>query len=340
MGYARRLFIGGESSVKRTLIFRLFVVLLLFGSVFAIFLLDRNGLRDQIDGHVSIPDVIYFTMITVMTVGYGDIVPVTTQARLIDALFVTPVRLFIWLIFVGTAYQLVIQRFLEDVRMRIMQSRLEHHTLICGFGHSGRSAADELIERGTPPRQILVIDSSQSAVEAAARLGCIGLLGDATQESVLTEAMVQTAKAVLVCMDRDDTTVLTVLTIRSLTSSVRVVASVQESENEKLVRQSGANAIVLPSKVGGILMAESAGGTGLPEYIIDLITANGRVMLIEREARAEEVGTRPGDIRDGLLVRICRGTRSIGFWEHGITVEAGDKLVMIRPNDGHPPARM
>jgi len=75
-----------------TLLLRAGFVLLLVASVFLVFLFDRDGLRDQIDGHVSVTDVLYFTMVTITTVGYGDIVPVSDQARLIDAFFVTPAR--------------------------------------------------------------------------------------------------------------------------------------------------------------------------------------------------------------------------------------------------------
>lgn len=69
---------------------RLGLALFLFCLIFLLLWLDRDGLQDQIDGHVSFADVVYFTMITVTTVGYGDIVPVSTRARLLDALVVTP----------------------------------------------------------------------------------------------------------------------------------------------------------------------------------------------------------------------------------------------------------
>src|SRR5512137_2261459 len=119
-----------------TLLVRAGVVLLLMAAVFAVFLLDRSGLRDQIDGDVSVTDVIYFTMIPITTVGYGDIVPVSDQARLIDAFFVTPVRIFVWFIFLGTAYQLIIQRLIEEWRMTRLQEQLRDHVILCGFGHS------------------------------------------------------------------------------------------------------------------------------------------------------------------------------------------------------------
>ncbi|MDH5337004.1 MAG: ion channel [Nitrospira sp.] len=69
-----------------------------------------GGLRDQADGEMSFSDVVYFTMITVTTVGYGDIVPISTHARLLDALVITPIRFGLWFLFLGTAYQLIIRR--------------------------------------------------------------------------------------------------------------------------------------------------------------------------------------------------------------------------------------
>ncbi len=141
-----------------TLALRAGFVLLLIASVFLVFLVDRDGLRDQIDGHISVSDVFYFTMVTITTVGYGDIVPVSDQARLIDAFFVTPVRVFVWLIFLGTAYQLIIQRLIEEWRMLRLQRELKDHVILCGYGHSGSIAAKELLLRGWAPDAIVVID--------------------------------------------------------------------------------------------------------------------------------------------------------------------------------------
>ena len=135
------------------------LVLLLLAAVFTVFLLDRSGLQDNVDGHVSVTDVLYFTMITVTTVGYGDIIPVSDQARLIDAFFVTPVRIFVWFIFLGTAYQLIIQRLIEEWRMTRLQRDLQDHVVLCGYGDSGSIAAGELLLRGWAPEQIVVIDA-------------------------------------------------------------------------------------------------------------------------------------------------------------------------------------
>jgi hypothetical protein len=84
----RILFTKAEASPEKTLLFRIFIVLALIFLVMGILWLDRDGLKDQKDNHISFPDVIYFAMVTITTVGYGDIVPVTERARLIDALLI------------------------------------------------------------------------------------------------------------------------------------------------------------------------------------------------------------------------------------------------------------
>jgi voltage-gated potassium channel len=325
----KRLFIGGESSLRRTLVLRLVVIMLLYLTVVAIFWIDRDGLRDHHDQHVNFSDVVYFSVVTVTTVGYGDIVPVTPKARMIDALLITPLRLLIWLIFLGTAYQLVLQRLIEDLRMRILQAKLHDHVIVCGFGHSGRCAASELVARGMSGKQIFVIDLNQEKIEEAAEQGYIGLLGNATREEFLRQAMLNTARAIFVCTDRDDTNVLIVLTARNLSASVRIVARVEEAENEKLLKQSGADATVLPSRVGGILMAGSLDRSALTSYVMDLITAGGRVMLVERKARPDDVGKVPSELADGLVVRIVRNGHELDLSNPDTRIEPPDELVLI-----------
>jgi voltage-gated potassium channel len=325
----KRLFIGGERSVRRTLAVRAAVVLLLMLTVILVFWFDRDGLRDHHDSEISFSDVIYFSMVTITTVGYGDIVPISRGARVLDALLVTPIRLFIWLIFLGTAYQLVLQRLFEDIRMRMVRAKLNDHIIICGYGHSGTCAAEELVARGLDKKQILIIDVVQAKVEQAAERGFIGLLGNVTSEEVLRRAMLESARALFVCTDHDDTNVLVVLTARHLSSRVRIISRVEEPENEKLLRQSGANATVLPSRLGGILMADSLDSSALLSYVIDLISAGGKIVLEEREAGSEDVGRVADDIPH--VVRVMRGGRVVSIGGHDSHIQLGDKLITVRP---------
>ena len=324
------LFQRAVAPAEATLLMRLGLVLLLIAAVFTVFLLDRSGLKDQIDGNVSVTDVIYFTMITITTVGYGDIVPVSDQARLIDAFFVTPVRIFVWFVFLGTAYQLIIQRLIEEWRMTRLQNQLQDHVVLCGFGHSGSIAASELLLRGWQPDEIVVVDPDAAAVQRAADQGYVGLHGDASSEALLRVAAVDRAHSVIVSVGRDDTTVLVVLTIREIARRVRIVANVGEQENVKLVRASGANMIVSPPRFGGYLMADAVEGNATVEFVAEALTFHGEYQMHERDPTQVEIGRAARDIAGSLVVEVRREGRRIGCWtDHDLVIEQGDRLLVI-----------
>ena len=329
----KRIYIKSGRSPERVLLSRIGLILGLIGLVLLIFWFDRDGIKDTHDGHMSFGDVAYFTAVTITTVGYGDIVPTSDRARLIDTVFVTPLRLIIWFIFLGTAYELVLQRWLETRRMTRLQKSLRDHVIICGYGHSGRSAAHEAVLRGTPIGQVLIIDQHPENLKAAAEHGYIGLLGDATSEYILADAGITQAKAVLICLGRDDAAVLTILTSRHLNPSVRVISSASEEENIKLIRQAGADAIIAPSIVGGYLMADSVESTHVADYINDLMQSDGRVRLIERAVEPEEIGKTMPELSPNLVVRINRGSEQIGFWEgERSRIQPNDRLLEIEPS--------
>jgi len=326
------LYVKAPVSPEQMLVTRVLLVAMLLVSAIVVLWFSRSGLVDHQDGYVSFSDVVYFAMITITTVGYGDIVPVNTTTRVIDALFITPVRIFIWFIFLGTAYQLVIQKVLEDYRMAQLRDRLRDHVIVCGFGETGRVAAREVVSKGTPAEDIVVIDNSDTCVHDAAQFGYIGLHGDPMNESILLDAGVVNARAVIVCMGRDDSSVLAVLTIRNLNQRVRIVSVVAEDENNKLLRRAGANVTVMPSQAGGYLLAEAVGNHYVTDYVFDLLTSAGRVSLVERVAAPDEVGQSMRELACGLVVRIYRGGEPVGFWETDKNrIEANDLLLIIEP---------
>jgi voltage-gated potassium channel len=293
---------------------------------------DRGGLRDNVDGQVSFIDVVYFTAITVATVGYGDIVPVTDQARLFDTFVVTPIRLFVWLIFLGTAYDFIFKRLWDRWHMQKIQRELHGHCIVCGYGSSGEATVGELCRAGGDPLQIVVIDTDADRVAKAVNCGVTGLVGDATFNEVLSAARIETARTVLVCTGRDDTAALVVLSARRLAPDAHVSAIVKSAENEALVRQAGASVVVNPVDLGGHLLARATGSAHVVDYVTDLVTNSGRVCLQERLVTAAEVGRSLSDVSTGLGVRILRGDNPIGFWEAASkSLQAGDIIVEIVP---------
>src|SRR5688572_8801181 len=285
------------------LAWRLAVVVATLVFVVAVHWFERDGLRDNHDGQVSFIDVIYFTMVSITTTGYGDIVPVADNTRTFDAFVVTPIRIFFVLIFLGTAYQFVLRRTWDKWVMAQIQKRLRNHIVIAGFGTSGSEAVSELIARGTDPNCIAVIDPKAEALESAEALGGAVLLAH--------------AQVFIISAGRDDTSILICLTGRHLAPELKISVAVRAEDNELLARQAGATTVINPVSFAGLLLAGSAHGPNIADYIADLASSHGRVNLSEREVRPEECGKPLSEIATGLGVRIYRNGKPIGYWEPG-----------------------
>ena len=183
--------------------------------------LDRGGLRDNLDGEISFTDVLYFTMITVTTVGYGDIVPVTDRARMFDTFLVTPIRIFVWLIFLGTAYQFLLRNVWEAWVMNRIQDRLHDHVIVAGFGTSGEETVRELIRRGFPAAADRGRRRRGRPRSRRPRACGVAVLeGDATRNATLEAVKIERARAWRSSAGRDDTSILIVLTARGMAPHV------------------------------------------------------------------------------------------------------------------------
>ncbi len=313
-------------------------VLLALGLVFLVVLIhwaDRDGLVDNHDGHVSFLDVVYFTMISITTTGFGDIAPISDKSRLVEAVIVTPIRFAVIFIFVGTAYNFIIRRSWEKFRMKRIQEQLSGHIVVLGFGVSGSEAVNELIERGTNPREIVVMDNSEERLEHAEKLGCNVIQADASRDEALMAVRIAEAQTVLVSAGRDDASILIVLTVRHLAPDVPISVVVRAEDNELLARQAGADNVINPVRFTGLLLAGSAQGAHIADYLADLASVSGRVQLIERPVLPEEVGKPLSEITTGGKgLRIYRNGGAHGFWEHEAkTMREGDIVVEIRPTD-------
>jgi voltage-gated potassium channel len=304
----------------------------LIALAFALLWFDRDGLRDNIDGHLTLGDVLYFTMITVSTVGYGDIVPVSERARLIDAFFITPIRIFLWLIFLGTAAEFLFKRSWENWRMRRIQQTLHDHIVLAGFGRTGQKALDELISAGTDTDKVVVIDQNSEAIEVAKAAGVAAIHGDATYENVQRAVHMERAASLIVSCGPDDTAVLTVLKARHLAPNLRIAVAIRSSENEDLAHDAGADVVVNPVSFAGVLLASTSHGEHLADYLTDLATARGSVGLREREVTEDEVGQFLKDVSGGKAMRLYRGKEVICPSDPGPPrVELGDLIIELVP---------
>ena len=312
---------------------RIGLLLGLLAFVVTVHWIERDAFQDALDGHMSFSDIIYFTMISATTTGYGDIVPVTERARLFDALVVTPIRIFLILILAGTAYTFVIKRTWNKWIMRKLQRTLTGHTIVAGFGNSGSEAVGELIQRGHDPRQIVVLDVNDAALERAEALGCAVIDCDATRDSAMEAVRVKEARSVIISAGRDDTSILICLTARHLAPKVPISVVVRAGDNEFPAKAAGATTVINPVSFAGLLLAGSTEGASIADYMADLASASGHVRLHERQIEAFEVGKSLKKAAVGVGLRILRGDQSIGWWEPGAgKLKAGDRIIEVIPD--------
>lgn len=319
----------------------LFRAALAFGLILfalGVYWFDREGLRDNIDGQMSFLDVLYFTMITVTTVGYGDIVPVTDRARVFDTFLVTPIRLFVWLIFLGTAYDLMFRNVWEKWRMSQIQANLHGHVVVAGYGTSGAETVAELLRSGVPPQRIVVVDERPAAVAAAAEHGVAVVEGDATRNATLEAVRIDRASCLAVSAGRDDTSILIVLTAHGIAPALRISVVVRARDNEPLARQAGASTVINPASFAGLLLAGSTHGPHIADYMADLAAIGGDARMRERPVAPDEVGRPLSTIRTGLGVRVIRDHESFGFWaDTAASLREGDRLIEILPREAAGP---
>jgi len=151
----------------------------------------------------------------------------------------------------------------------------------------------------------------------------------------LKAVRVEQAQSVLVSAGRDDTSILITLTVRHLAPKVPISVVVRADDNELLARQAGANNVINPVRFTGLLLAGSANGAHIADYLADLASVTGRVQLVERVVSEDECGKSISDLESGGRgLRLYRNGRAIGFWEEECAnLQPGDVVVEIVPTE-------
>jgi voltage-gated potassium channel len=331
-----------ESSPWPSLLRRILVVVGVILLVAVMLYFTRGGLRDNIhpDREMTFVDVLYFTVISLTTVGYGDIVPVTPGARLINAILLTPVRILVLTAFIGTAYELILQRYREHAYMKRLHGRLDDHIIVCGFGTVGESIVKELMAHGEAAENIIVIEKDEEAAQRATAMGLTAMRGDASSEAILNAACLDRASHVMVAPSHDDECVLICLTVRTLNPHVRLVAGGREEENIKLLYRAGADVVVAPPVSGGRLMGAAARQSGVTHFLQDLLTFGSGLDASEYKIGPKDAGktmaqvTQPALFRGKLVLGVTRGEERFDFSQlDNLVLQEGDAIVYIARAD-------
>lgn len=303
----------------------LYAVLLML-SVALIVYLDREGYNEEL----TFIDALYYSAVTLSTTGYGDITPVTQEARLMNIFIVTPLRLLFLIVLVGTTLSVLTEETRKAWQIQRWRKRMRNHTVVIGYGTKGRSAVAALLADGVSPKDIVVVDTDKVALDVAERSGLVTVMGSATRSEILKLAGVPKAKAVVVAPSIDDTAVLVTLSVRELAPSAWIVASVRESENQHLLEQSGADSVVISSETAGRMLGLATVTPSVVEMMEDLLSPDEGFSVAERPVAEDEVGANPRHLADIVLGVVRSGELYRIDSPEAETVEPGDRLLYVR----------
>jgi voltage-gated potassium channel len=319
----------------RALSVRVALALLLVLITVVIVYADRGGYRDINGDGLTLLDCFYYAVVSLSTTGYGDITPITPDARLANALLITPARVLFLIILVGTTVEVLSDRYRNSLRVSRWRRKLKDHVIVCGYGTKGRAAVAALLETGYDKSKIVIVENRDAALRQAAADGLAAIEGNATRSAVLTEADVKNCKSVIIATDSDEASVLITLTVRQLTGGqVRIIAAVREQENAALLKQSGAHHVIVSSSTAGRLLGLTTTAPPLIDVVEDLLTPGQGMALAMRSAERAELGQNPRSLQTLVVALIRRGKVVALGGEQAMTIETGDLLVYIRDGEG------
>jgi len=244
-------------------------------------------------------DAVYMTVTTLVTVGYGEIHPLSQAGRVFTLTLIT--------VGVGAVFILIgafttalasgeLGLFLKRRSMRSRLDALDGHYIICAYGRVGRAAAEELTRQDQPVVVIEVLD------ELEARLaddGMTYIMGDPTEDAILELAGIHRAKALLCAVDSDAVNVYITLTARSLNPDLFIVSRSSRPESIEKLRRAGSNRVISPYDLSGVRMASLSMQPAMLEFV-DMIS-------VAPDLRIEELAIGTGSPFAGREVRdVCR----------------------------------
>jgi voltage-gated potassium channel len=265
-------------------------------AVLAIFAVGVVGYMLIGHGKHRFLDSLYMTVITLTTVGYGEIIPMDNNPA--GRIFTMVLILFgmgILVYFASTITAFFVEGQLEHVfwrkRMRQAIAQLKDHVIVCGAGVVAGHLMDEMMRVRRPV--VAVIPQGSAVPQLGAQQELLHLVGDAADEEVLEEAGIQRASGLVAALEADRDNVLVTLTARQINPALRIVAMLVDPRNEPKLRRAGADSVVSPFLIGGMRMAS--------EMIRPTVVTFLDTMLRDRDRnlRVEEI-------------RVGRGSPAIG----------------------------
>ncbi len=284
-------------------------------SITIVFLIGTIGFH-VIEGYPYF-DAFYMTLITITTVGYSEIHPLSFHGRIFNS-FLLFFGAGIMLQAITIVAQLVVEKEFGELlgrrKSKRMIDKLSDHFIICGFGRVGRGAALEMQRAGVP---FVIVDNNDEKVERAMRMGMLAVSADCTRDETLRELHIHRARGVVSALASDADNMFLILSAKTLNPKLLISARANEDESELKLRRAGADVVLAPYYLTGHRLASSILKPHVQEFMDEFTRSMGL------KASMEQVSVQAGCEMDGRSLRDMQLRREIGVIVLAIRRAAG-----------------
>ncbi|MFD2552474.1 potassium channel family protein [Bizionia sediminis] len=258
-------------------------------------------------------DALYMTVITITTVGFGEVRPLDDGSKLFTIfLILTSIIIVGYAITVITEY-ILSRHTIEDLKQKKMQKKIDNlnnHIIICGYGRNGKQAAQKLMAYKKP---FVIVEQDKDVVEKYRSEMVPFVLGNANEDETLLKAGVAHASTLISALPNDADNLFVVLSARQLNKQLKIISRASQETSYNKLKLAGANNVILPDKIGGNHMASLVVVPDLIEFIDNLeIGGSAHVNIEEIDVKLLLTNEVEKSIRE-LDLRKTTGCNIIGY---------------------------
>lgn len=276
-------------------------------------------------------DAVYMTVITVTTVGFGEVQPLDQESKLFTIILIlTSVIIVGYALKIITEY-IISKNDINELKQKKMQKKIDalsDHVIICGYGRNGKQAANKL---ATHHRDFVVIEKDEQVTQKHKDTSTLFILGNANEDEVLVRAGINRACCLISALPNDSENVFVVLSARQMNPDIRIISRASQETTYSKLKLAGANNVILPDRIGGDHMASLVVVPDLLEFVDNLSIIGNQSINIEEVAVEQLYDTSKQKTILELDLRKKTGCNVIGYKDENgnyhINPEADQKLV-------------
>lgn len=287
----------------------------------------------RIMSNLSWIDALYMTVITITTVGYGEVQPLDNESKTFTILLILGSVVIVGYALTVITEYILSKNNLDDLKQKKMQKKIDalsNHIIICGYGRNGKQAATKLLAYKKP---FVVIEKDRDVIEKFENELVPFVVGNANEDEVLIMAGVERANTLISALPNDADNLFVVLSARQISKSMCIISRASQETSYNKLKLAGANNVILPDKIGGDHMASLVVVPDLIEFIDNLtIVGESNINIEEILVNKLYDSSQMKTIRD-LDLRKKTGCTVIGYKnEKGEYVVNPEADIKLEPN--------